>query len=240
MQIEQYQNYPALSKAVANAMMDTIRSKNNALICVATGNTPIGPYKHFVEMVKETGLDCSKVRFVGLDEWLGLSPENEGTCHHFLHQHLFHPLQISPWQYRLFKGLATQPEAECKAMNDFLDKEGPIDLLLLGIGMNGHLGFNEPGTPWHYRSHVIYLSETTQVVGQQYFNQPMELKQGITLGPADLVQAKKILLMANGSHKQAIVNRLLEEEAGINLPASLLKNLEQAHLMTDLQMIKSS
>ena len=102
--------------------------------------------------------------------------------------------------------------------------------------MNGHLGFNEPGTPWHYRSHVINLSETTQVVGQQYFNQPMELKQGITLGPADLVKAKKILLMANGTHKQAIVKRLLEEEPGTDLPASLVKNLEHATLMTDLEI----
>ena len=117
MNIEQYQNYPALSKAVANTLIDAIRLKNNALICVATGNTPIGPYQHFVELAKNTSLDYSKVRFVGLDEWLGLSRDHEGTCHHFLHKHLFDPLQISSKQYKLFNGLANQPEAECNAMN---------------------------------------------------------------------------------------------------------------------------
>lgn len=234
MNIENYTSYAALSKAVAEAMIAAIKNKKDALICVATGNTPIGAYQQFVLDVQATGLDISKVRFVGLDEWLNLAPENIGTCYQFLHNYLFNPLQIPQHQYKLFNGLAKDMKAECSAMNEYLDLEGPIDLLLLGIGMNGHLGFNEPGTPWHYRSHAINLSETTQVVGQQYFNAPMELKKGITLGPADLVRSKKILLMANGIHKQTIVKRLLEEEPGIDLPASLLKNLNHVHLMTDL------
>lgn len=234
MNIENYPSYAALSKAVAQAMIAAVNNKHNALICVATGNTPIGAYQQFVWEVKETSLNISKVRFVGLDEWLGLAPDNSGTCYQFLHTHLFNPLQIPQHQYKLFNGLASDLEAECRAMNEFLDQEGPIDLLLLGIGMNGHLGFNEPGTPWHYRSHAINLSETTQVVGQQYFNTPTELKKGITLGPADLVKSNKILLLANGLHKQPIVKRLLEEKPSVSLPASLLKTLNNAHLMTDL------
>jgi glucosamine-6-phosphate isomerase len=231
---EHYSNYNELSIAVSTKMIDTIKSNKNALICVATGNTPIGPYAEFVKEVKNRGIDCGDVRFVGLDEWLGLEPEHEGTCHHFLHKHLFIPLGIKASQYKLFNGMCTEWKDECAKMDEFLQLEGPVDLMLLGIGMNGHLGFNEPGTPWRLHSHVIDLDPTTQTVGQQYFSKPMTLKKGITLGPADILSSKKILLMANGTHKKEIIMQLLNEPPSTALPASVLVNQDAVTLMTDI------
>jgi 6-phosphogluconolactonase/glucosamine-6-phosphate isomerase/deaminase len=142
-------------------------------------------------------------------------------------------LQLSPTQYHLFDGQAADLQAECRKMDELIASKGGIDLMIVGIGMNGHIGFNEPGTPFHLHAHITALDPVTATVGQQYFDHPMSLKQGITLGPAYLREAGKVLLLAQGSKKASVIRDAVEGEISIERPASILQEHPDAHFYLD-------
>jgi glucosamine-6-phosphate isomerase len=137
-----------------------------------------------------------------------------------------------------FNGEAPDLKYECKRTDDFIKKCGPIDMILLGVGMNGHLGMNEPGTPFDLYSHIVNLAEETIMVGQKYFSSNVKLTSGITLGMKHIMEAKTVIIQMNGLKKAEIAKRLIDSEISMKLPASMVKNHSDAFLLLDKEASK--
>lgn len=226
-------DYPAISHHAADEIMALLAEKPDAVLCIASGDSPKLACELFVKKVQDTGLDTSRFFFIGLDEWVGLDASTKGSCHYDFVTRLFDPLGIAANQYHLFNGRAADLQKECEEMDRVIREKGGIDLMIVGIGMNGHIGFNEPGVDFNLLSHVIDLDETTLTVGQKYFNQPVTLTKGITLGLAHLMAAKKVLLMANGTKKAAVIQKAVEEPVSNAFPASILQQHPQGVFLVD-------
>lgn len=233
MKLTVYKDYQTVSDYCAQALFDLIKEKPGAVICIASGDSPRLLCELFVDKVKSEQLDISRFRFVGLDEWVGLSPAIEGSCHNDFKKRLFEPLNIGPSQYHLFDALATDLENECRRMDAFIQQKGGIDLMIVGIGMNGHIGFNEPGVDFNLLSHVIQLDDTTKTVGKRYFSQPVLLEKGITLGLAHLLAARKVFLIANGSRKAEVIKKAVEGPVTNSFPVSILQKHENGFVLID-------
>ncbi len=233
MQVHVYPDYEALSHRAADEIIRQLQQNPEAVLCLAAGDTPRLSYDTLVARAAQEGFDFSQCTFVGLDEWVGIPPDNAGSCSWFLHLHLFKPLAISPSQIYLFDALSSDLEAECRKMNDIIREKGGIDLMLVGIGMNGHIGFNEPGTPADSYAHVIDLDATTRSVGQKYFNQQTSLSKGITLGLKHLLEARHAILIASGHRKADIIRQALEGPVTSDIPATILRTHPNCDLMVD-------
>lgn len=214
--------YNAVSSQAADDLVALLKVKKHPLVCVASGDSPAGLYRELVRRVMEKKLDVSDWYFVGLDEWLGMNGTDEGSCRFHLDQQLFHPLQIDPERICFFDGRSNDAEAECKQVEAFIADHGGIDVAIVGLGMNGHVGMNEPGTPVSAKAHVAELDAITQQIGQKYFTQQKQLTAGLTLGIANLLECRAVFLVVNGRHKADIVQRILNEPVSEQRPASLL------------------
>ena len=177
-----FDTYETLSAAAADEILKQVKTKPQSVLCLAAGETPRLTYEFLAAAARRDNVDFSRCTFVGLDEWIGIRPDNEGSCAYFLEHNLFIPLGIAGKQIKLFDGLTHDLQKECQSMDTFINSRGRIDLMLVGVGMNGHIGFNEPGVEENLHAHVIDLDETTRSVGQKYFRQSTLLQQGITLG----------------------------------------------------------
>jgi len=176
-----------------------------------------------VEMAKEQNVSMQHCNFVALDEWVGIPPDKEGSCANFLYSEIFNPLSIAKGKIHLFNAMSNEPHKECAKMDLTIASLGGIDLMIVGIGMNGHVGFNEPGTPFDKYAHVVDLDETTRTVGQKYFKEKMPINQGITLGFNHILASKSLLLIANGQKKAAIIKKTVEDNISNAVPATLLR-----------------
>lgn len=233
MQLNIFEDNDALSREAASEIVNTIQQKSNAVICLASGSTPILTYKYVVEIIQRDKIDIADVTFIGLDEWLGIPPDNEGSCHYFFQQHLFQHLRFSASNIYMFRAMAERPISECERMDKVIRHLNGIDLMLVGIGMNGHIGFNEPGVPFNKYSHIVDLDETTVSVGQKYFKEATVLKQGITLGLQHLMETGKVLLLANGEKKALIIKQTIEGEISNKVPASIMRQHPNGIIMLD-------
>jgi glucosamine-6-phosphate isomerase len=233
MHIKVFPDYHSMSAATAAAIIHCIQKKPNAFLCFATGDTPKLTYQLLVEHVEKGKVDFSKCFMIGLDEWLGIPPGNSGSCHHFLHRHLFNPLSIHPSQIHLFDALTTDEQAECKKMNNLIMKKGSIDFMLVGVGMNGHIGFNEPGTDINSLAHISQLDNVTRTVGKKYFDQEVKINKGITLGLKHVMRARTLVLVANGKKKSPVIKRAIEGEIDESFPASFVRQHRNAIIMLD-------
>lgn len=243
MQIITYPDHRALSDKVADHILSVVKKKPDAVLCLAAGDTPKLAYSLLVEKAARESIDFSACTFVGLDEWVGIPPENEGSCYYFLQTFLFKPLGVDPAQIHLFNALAKDLTAECKAMDEKIREKGPVDLMLVGVGMNGHIGFNEPGVVWNLNSHVTNLDDTTRSVGQKYFKQSTPLQKGITLGLQHLLESKSVIVMASGLKKAQIMRAALEDPVSPAVPASVIRKHQQGLVMLDQEaatLLKSS
>ena len=218
----------ALEKIVELTAFNTL-----PLLCTASGDTPAGLYKQLVSGVNQKKIDVSNWLFISLDEWMGMNGNDEGSCRFHLNYQLFVPLEVKDEQISFFDGKAKDPLKECERVENFISKNGGIDIAIVGIGMNGHVGMNEPGTLPQLRSHVTELHKETQEVGQKYFKEKQQLTQGITLGLANLLDARNVILLASGQHKAAIIKQVLEGEITDKLPASILRNHPALHIFLD-------
>lgn len=229
-----FRDYDALSAFTADEMIRLLLAKPDAVICMASGSSPKDSCRHFVQKALAQKIDLSQFFFVGLDEWVGLPPALPGSCHYDFKTRLFDPLSLPPSQYHLFDGQAADLQKECVAMDTIIAAKGGIDLMIVGIGMNGHIGFNEPGVDMSLHAHVIDLDETTIAVGQtKYFTEPVELTKGITLGLGTLMEAKKVILMANGANKSGVVQLLVESPVSNAFPASIMQQHADGHIWVD-------
>jgi glucosamine-6-phosphate isomerase len=234
MELKIFKDNNELSFATSEEIIRIIKTKPDAVLCLATGQSPILTYQMLVEKITADKIDISKITFIGLDEWVGISPDMEGSCQHFLQTRLFKPLNVSASKVYLFNALATDLEKECTRMNDAIAEKGGIDFMLVGVGLNGHIGFNEPGVSINNHAHVIELDETTKAVGQKkYFDKPVTIAQGITLGLQNFLEARFTIMIANGTKKAEIIKKAIEEPISTDIPATLMRMHKNSLLMVD-------
>ncbi len=232
MTINTFPDYKTLSEATANLIIDVLKQKPEAIICIASGDTPLGVCQFLAKSDQKLFEKCT---FVGLDEWVGMNENDEGSCKYGIYQNLLIPLNIPAERIKYFDAKAQNLALECQEINEFIASKGGLDVMLVGVGMNGHIALNEPNTPFGIYAHVSDLEEITKSVGQKYFTKDTVLTQGITLGLAHLQEAKLPILMANGLRKVAVINVALTEKITESFPASIFQKLEHSIVMLDLE-----
>jgi len=226
-------NYEAMSVKAFEDVVAIMQAASKPLICVASGDSPSGIYKNIVKGVGSNKINIDSWCFLGLDEWVGLNGDDEGSCRYHLNRELFNPLAIPANRICFFDGAASDLEDECKITEAHIKEHNGIEIAILGLGMNGHIGMNEPHTSIQTRSHIINLDPLTVEVGQKYFKKPQPLTKGITLGIDTLMDAKHIVLIVSGAKKAAIVKKVLEGPISEAVPASLLRSHPNCSIYLD-------
>jgi len=233
-----YDDYRDLSVKAAEMIAGVILKKPNALLCFPAGETSVGTFNHLVELNKRGEISFKRCKIVGLDEWANIGEMKHENCFSFLKKHLFDHIDYSNENLCFFDGESSDLEKECKKTDTFIKENGPIDMILLGAGMNGHLGLNEPDTSFDLYSHIVNLDETTKVVGQKYFSGKVKLTSGITLGLKYIMEAKMVILQMSGIRKAEVTRRLIDSEISPAFPASILKSHNNSFLLLDKEASK--
>ncbi|SHO44848.1 glucosamine-6-phosphate deaminase [Anaerocolumna xylanovorans] len=216
--------YKDLSRKAANVISAQVIIKPTSILGLATGSTPVGTYEQLIEWYQKGDIDFSKVTSVNLDEYCGISPDNPQSYRYFMNQHFFNHVNIKYENTNVPNGLADDMEAECVRYEQLIADLGGIDLQLLGIGHNGHIGFNEPDSSFEKTTHVVELNETTRKANARFFETLDEVpKRAVTMGIKSIMQSKKILLIANGPDKQDIIQKALFGPVTPEIPASILQ-----------------
>lgn len=216
------ESYEESSRVAADLYKNVIEHKRNALIGLATGSTPIGMYECLVDDYKRGLIDFSEIRTVNLDEYEGLARDHDQSFGYFMDQHFFSKVNLKEENIFLVDGAADAAKQE-KRFNDFL-KDNKIDLQLLGLGNNGHIGFNEPGAAFEKETHLVDLAESTIRANARFFTSIDEVpKQAYTMGIRTIMQAKKILVVVSGESKADIVSRAFFGPVTPEVPASILQ-----------------
>jgi glucosamine-6-phosphate isomerase len=223
MEIYITRSYEDMSKQAADDLIALTQPNRLPLICTASGDSPAGLYKELITRVQERQLNTANWYFVGLDEWSGMNGKDEGSCRWHLDKQLFHPLQVAADHLCFFDGMGADPEAECTCTENYIKSHGGIDVAIVGLGLNGHIGMNEPGTSQHLYAHIAAIDPLTQQSGQKYFRQPRRLEHGLTLGIADLMEARHVMLLVSGKNKAGVVQQVIEGPMSEQVPASLMR-----------------
>ncbi len=221
MKIEKCGSYEELSAKAKDIIISEIEKKPNLLLCAATGKSPTGTYHLLENEYQKQPKFFDHLRVIKLDEWGGIEMNNPSTCETYLQLHLIQPLKITETRYSGFSSNPEYPQKECTRIQNILDKTGPIDICILGIGMNGHLALNEPNQYLQPNSHVVKLSAKTLEHKMLTENQEKP-NYGLTLGMADIMNSKMILLLIYGSNKTRIVKKFLTKRITGLVPASFL------------------
>ena len=232
MEIRVFSNKDELAETTADYIYGIAKANPESVFCLAGGNTPLAAYEKIC-LLPDAREVFSQCHFVGLDEWAGLGRNDQGSCRQMLEEYVFAPLDISDDHIHFFDGKADDLDKECKRIDQTIAELGSIDFALLGIGMNGHIGFNEPGVDPDLYSHVVELDATTKEVSSKYFNEETPVDKGITLGFNHLFSAKEVCVLAIGKQKQEIVQKTKESEPTPQIPSTLIKNHHQSRLWID-------
>ncbi|MEQ1587378.1 MAG: glucosamine-6-phosphate deaminase [Cyclobacteriaceae bacterium] len=235
MNIQIFKNYSELSKATSELIINYIKAKQDSLICLASGHTPIGVFQELQKAVQAKQVDLSKCTFLSLDEWVNIDPTDPGSCLSMLQKDCFAPLGISANQVEFFDVSVPDLQKECDRINTLIESRGGLDIMLVGVGTNGHIGMNEPGTSFNSYAHISELAEETKSVGQKYFQKNTSLSLGITLGLKHLREAKLPIVMANGNKKAAIIAKGLQGIATEEIPLSVIHLIPQVYVMLDTE-----
>ncbi len=231
-----FPNYETLSRATADLIKAYILQKKVSLICLASGHTPIGVFQNLIEDVRSGQLDISQCTFLSLDEWVGVDPNDPGSCLSMLKKDFFSPLNLPDSQFDFFNVQANDLEQECDRINALIENNEGLDIMLVGVGTNGHVGMNEPGTSFWSYAHVSDLAEETKTVGQKYFSKQTELSKGMTLGLCHLQESKLPIVMASGEKKAAIIQKAFTQpQPDEDIPVTIFQIIDQGFVMLDEQ-----
>jgi glucosamine-6-phosphate deaminase len=233
MKVQVYKDYNGMSRAAADLIVNQVRQKPDSLLCFPSGDSPVGVFNYLIEDALAGKVDFSGCYFIGLDEWVGMGKDDDGSCTQSLSDTFFDPLNIDAGHVRFFDAKAADLDKACRDMNDFIAQKGPLDVMMVGIGMNGHIGLNEPGTNFDLYAHYAPLAQITIDVGQKYFKRQTPLRKGITLGLKHLQEAKTPLLIASAEKKAPIIARALEGKVTEQLPASIFQTLASGYVLLD-------
>lgn len=227
-------DYKDLSRKAANIISAQVILKPDCVLGLATGSSPIGTYEQLIEWYQKGDLDFSKVRTVNLDEYKGLSRENEQSYYYFMKENLFKHINIDLHNTNIPNGMAEDDTIECDRYNEVITSLGGIDLQLLGLGNNGHIGFNEPDQAFDLNTHLVALQESTIQANSRLFDNPSEVPRfAYTVGIKTIMHAKKILLVVSGESKADIVKTAFYGAVTPSVPASILQMHPDVTLVAD-------
>ena len=234
MQIYRAKDYEDMSKKAANIIASQVVLKPDCVLGLATGSTPIGAYKNLVEKYEQGDLDFSQVTTVNLDEYKGLPRENDQSYYYFMHDNLFDHVNVKPENTHLPDGTKEDANEECARYEELIRSLGGQDLQLLGLGHNGHIGFNEPDTVFEKTTHCVDLQESTIEATKRFFPSADNVpKQAYTMGIGTIMQAKKILVVVSGEDKADTVAKAFFGPVTPEVPASILQFHKDVILVAD-------
>jgi len=230
MRVQIDKDYAAMSARAVDFIVDELKQRPDLLLCASAGGTPTGPYEQLATHYARRPQLFKKMRVVQIDEWVGPPPSHPATCRYDLQTKLLAPLHIQGSLFRGYKSDAADPHLEARTMSQWLAKNGPIDICILGLGLNGHIAMNEPGDALVPHAHVSKLTLQSQK-HSMLATLKRKPRLGLTLGMADILASWKILLLVSGSTKTAILKRTLQPKVTTHLPASFL------HLHPDVTVL---
>lgn len=231
MEIKKFKDQKELSNEVANYIISLVKAKPKATIVLTSGDTPKMAYQILAKKANKD--DFKQVTIIGLDEWVGISPQSEGSCRYIVEENLLKPLGIQSSNYTFFDSLTNDLDSECKRIDNLIFEKGGLDFILVGIGLNGHLGLNEPGSSFESYCLVTNLEEITIVTGQKYFSSSTPLTKGITVGLKHFLEAKVAMIMASGEKKAAIIKRTVSGQISETLPSTCIRKHQHGLLWID-------
>jgi len=234
MRIIPAQHKNEMSQKAAALFAEQIHLKPDSVLGLATGETPRELYKELIALYEKGDLDFSQVVTFNLDEYVGLSPENDQSYIYYMHDSLFDHVNLLPENCFVPNGMAVDLDAECRTYDQRIKELGGIDLQLLGIGVNGHIAFNEPASYFEKSTHVVQLTPSTIAVNSQYFADPNEMPtSALTMGINSIFQAKRIVLIASGPQKAQIIHAAFFGPITPEVPASILQMHRDVTLVAD-------
>lgn len=217
-------DYNGMSIKTAGLVAEFINKNPGALLCFAAGNTPAGMFEELIKMQKAKAVDLSSVFYAELDEWVGLGYNDRGSCRQVMFDTYYTPAGIPEEKIHIFDGLDSDTQKQCRLMEEWIESHGGIGLTVLGIGMNGHIGFNEPNAPGIKGCFTVPLDDVTKSVSIKYFDKQLPVQYGITIGWSTLKDAKNVVLIADGEKKAQIVEASLRGPIDSSVPASLMQD----------------
>jgi len=225
-------DFDSMSEAAAEDCIHLLNRIHKPLLCLASGNSPIG----FLRLLRTHYSHRPRPDwyFVGLDEWIGIAPDEAGSCRHYLGKHLFQPLDVTEDRISFFDGMTQDPAAACRKAAAFVEAHKGIDICVLGIGTNGHLGLNEPGSTSDTPNRVVTLTGSTIDAAQFFFEGPRDIRHGIALGLSTLLAAKTVILLATGAGKAEIIQKTLEGPVDAEIPGSYLQQHPDCRVYLDV------
>lgn len=224
MRIVRAKDYDDMSRKAANIISAQVIIKPDTVLGLATGSTPLGTYRQLIDWYKKGDLDFSEVSSVNLDEYRGLSPENDQSYRYFMDYNFFSQINIRPEKTFVPDGLAEDPDAACKSYDEIIQSTGGVDLQLLGLGLNGHIGFNEPTDEFRKGTHCVDLTESTIEANKRFFESEKDVpRQAYTMGIGTIMRADKVLLLISGKAKAKILSEVLFGPVTAQVPGSILQ-----------------
>lgn len=227
-------NYEELSKVAAKEFSKIIKEKENVVLGLATGGSPVGMYKELIRMYEQKELNFSKITTVNLDEYIGLNPEHNQSYRYFMNNNLFNHINIDKSNTFVPNGLAEDLEAQCKEYDQKIAELGGIDIQLLGVGNNGHIAFNEPNNELSSGTHIISLTDNTIEANARFFDNIDDVpRKAITMGVGGIMKAKKIILIASGESKAEAIKGIFSGKITTANPATMLQMHRDVTVIVD-------
>lgn len=228
------EDYNDMSRKAANILSAQVILNPKSVLGLATGSTPIGMYKQLIDWYKKGDVDFSQTSSINLDEYVGLSPDHDQSYRYFMNTNLFNHININPESTNVPNGLAADLAEECRRYNRVIHELGPIDIQVLGMGHNGHIGFNEPSDTFELETHLVDLAQTTIDANARFFASADEVpRQALTMGIKTIMQAKKVLVVVSGADKADIVKKAFTGPVTPQVPASILQLHPDVVLVAD-------
>ncbi|MDE5413394.1 glucosamine-6-phosphate deaminase [Alkalihalobacterium chitinilyticum] len=228
------ENHEEMSKYACQLIVSKVNSLTSPVLGLATGSTPERLYEMLIEEYKQKLVSFSRVKTFNLDEYVGLRGHDKNSYRYYMDHHLFSKVNFTKRKNHIPNGMASQLEQECQRYEQLIKEAGGIDLQILGLGHNGHIGFNEPGTPFSSRTHVVDLDCTTREANARFFESIKEVPtQAITMGIETILESKQIILLVSGEQKATAMQRLLNGEVSEDFPASVLKRHHDVTIIAD-------
>lgn len=238
MQIYETTDYNEMSRKAANIMASQIVLKPDSVLGLATGSTPEGLYQQLIDKYENGDLDFSKVQTVNLDEYVGLDMDNHQSYHYYMVNKLFRHINVDPKNCHFLNGMEKDSQKECSRFERLIQGFGSIDLQLLGVGENGHIGFNEPNTHFSKGTHLVALTQNTIEVNSRFFKDKEEVPHyAYTMGIKNLMDAKRILFVVNGKRKAKILRKIITGPITPEVPASILQLHKNVTVVADKEAL---
>lgn len=233
-------NYEKMSETAAKIVAEQIKNNPNSVLGLATGSTPVGMYSELAEMNKAGDIDFKTIRTFNLDEYYPISADDDQSYRYFMNKNLFSKINIEMSNTHILNGMCADTAAECENFEKLIEQNGGIDLQVLGIGQNGHIGFNEPSENLNSRTHLTELTENTIRANSRFFDDMSDVPtKALTMGMGTILKARKIILLAGGKNKHKAVSALLTSSISTEMPASMLKMHNDVTLICDREAYSS-